>query len=44
MMILDVDAVQNPDDILIDEELLSLSMTEGMGDEGAEILRAIIRD
>jgi hypothetical protein len=44
MMILDADAGQNPDEILIDEELLSLSMTEGVGDEGVEILRAIIRD
>ena len=44
MMILDADAGQNPDEILIDEELLSLSLTEGVGDEGVEILRAIIRD
>jgi hypothetical protein len=44
MMILDADAGQNPDEILFDEELLSLSMTEGVGDEGVEILLAIIRD
>jgi hypothetical protein len=44
MMILDADAGQNPDEILIDEELLSLSLTEGVGDEAVEILRIIIRD
>jgi hypothetical protein len=44
MMILDADAGQNPDQLFLDEEILSLSMTEGVGDEGVEILRAIIRD
>lgn len=43
-MILDADAAQNPDEILLDDEILSLSMTENAGDEGVEILRAIIRD
>ena len=45
MLILDSDAPQNPDEIILDDDDdLCLSMTEGVADEGEDILRGIIRE